>query len=180
MAAPVAALHQLVTSEAAERGEGEQIAREHSFNERNPILNSMVVFVIGFVLVAFGWLGSATGHIPRIFSWAGGIVTVIGLGLLISGIVTRCIIRSRPPISNLYETIIFITAFAVGLLLLIEWVQRTRISLALAPFLGALGLFVARKYDFHGGTDTMGPLIAVLDTNFWLATHPTETSLAAT
>jgi len=171
MATPFAALHDLTTGEAAARGEGRQIVREARFNERNPILNSMIVFVIGFILIAFSWLGSATGRVPTAFFWSGGIATVIGLALLVSGIVTRCLIRGRPPISNLYETILFITAVVVGLLILIEFVQRNRMSLALAPFLGALGLFVARKYDFHGGKDTMEPLIAVLDTNFWLATH---------
>lgn len=85
----------------------------------------------------------------------------------------RCIIRGRPPVTTLYETILFSTAVAVILAFIVEWLTRDGISLSLASFLGLLGLFLANRYEMIEGTDTMPSLVAVLDTNFWLTAHVT-------
>src|SRR5690606_39182780 len=42
---------------------------------------------------------------------------------------------------------------------------------------GALGVFLANKYEVIEGTDTMPSMIAVLDTNFWLSTHVTTVTM---
>jgi ABC-type transport system involved in cytochrome c biogenesis permease subunit len=50
----------------------------------------------------------------------------------------------------------------------------------LIPVWGALGLFLAMKYELKEAStagDTMPSLVAVLDTNFWLATHVTTITL---
>jgi ABC-type transport system involved in cytochrome c biogenesis permease subunit len=57
--------------------------------------------------------------------------------------------------------------------LVIEWINKRRIGIAAAVMLGALGLFLAGKFEEIDGSDTMPQLLAVLDTNFWLATHVT-------
>lgn len=45
--------------------------------------------------------------------------------------------------------------------------------LSAGALLGMLGLFLANKYELVDKQDTMPSLVAVLDTNFWLATHVT-------
>ena len=58
--------------------------------------------------------------------------------------------------------------------------ERQRIALALATMLGAGGMFLSMKYEFKEAVtagDTMPLLVAVLDTNFWLATHVTTSTL---
>ena len=47
----------------------------------------------------------------------------------------------------------------------------------MAPFLGTLGLFIAMRYEAIDAKDTLQQLQAVLDTNFWLATHVTAITL---
>src|SRR5581483_4941021 len=97
--------------------------------------------------------------------------------LLVSGIILRCVIRGRPPVSTLYETILFISAVAVVVSCAIEWINRQGVAIAVAPLLGAMGMFLANKYEFKESVtsgDTMPSLQAVLDTNFWLSTHVTS------
>jgi ABC-type transport system involved in cytochrome c biogenesis permease subunit len=77
----------------------------------------------------------------------------------------------------LYETVLFITAVAVVTALSMEWVNRQRVALALGSALGVLGVFLANKYEIREGADTMPSMAAVLDTNFWLATHVTTISM---
>ena len=67
----------------------------------------------------------------------------------------------------------FITATAVLVALLIEYMNRQRVAVAMASFLGTAGMFIAYRYEMKEAVDTMPSLVAVLDTNFWLATHVT-------
>jgi ABC-type transport system involved in cytochrome c biogenesis permease subunit len=128
------------------------------------------------VLLCASWLAPRTRWLVK------GVWGLAGLGtvLVVTGVVLRCIIRGRPPVSTLYETILFITGCCMIVLLVIEWIQRQRIALSLAPVIGAAGMFLAMKYELKEASlngDTMPSLVAVLDTNFWLATYVTSITL---
>ena len=77
----------------------------------------------------------------------------------------------RPPIGNLFDTIIFIAGLSLFILLIIELITRKSLALGLSVFLGISLLFLARRYEIGDGKDHLDPLVAVLDSNFWLATH---------
>ncbi len=130
-------------------------------------------FLFGFVLAAGCWL------VPRSrLLWAASLgVTVLALGMLSYDVVLRCLITERPPIKNLYDTFLFIAAVGVLLAVIAELMLPRRIALAAAPFLGALLVMFARMFEVADGSDTMDPLVAVLDSNFWLATHVTTINI---
>lgn len=157
---------------AAERGEYRKVPLEVAFYKADFFFRALYAFGFSFILVAFSWLFPAN-------LLKKGSIALLGLGtvLLVAGIVLRCVIRARPPVSTLYETILFISAVAVIVAIVIEWINRQGIAIALAPLLGAMGMFLANKYEFKESVtngDTMTSLQAVLDTNFWLATHVTS------
>jgi len=133
----------------------------------------LLMFVLSFVLVAALWMRPNS----RFLNVAAPIAIAAPTLVLLVGITLRCIIRGRPPVSTLYETILFITASMVIVGLAIEWMNRRRIALSVASTLGVLGLFLANKYEMSEGVDTMPSLVAVLDTNFWLSTHVTTVTL---
>jgi ABC-type transport system involved in cytochrome c biogenesis permease subunit len=83
-------------------------------------------------------------------------------------------IRGRPPVSTLYETVLFVTAVGSLVALAAEWINRERLAISAAAILGMVGLFIANGYETLDKQDTMPSLVAVLDTNFWLATHVTS------
>lgn len=163
------ALHKDTVSRAEARGEYAKIPLEVHFYRAKYLFYSQWLFVLGFILVALGWLfpRSKGLHVAAIIG------VLVPTALLITGITLRCIIRERPPISTLYETVLFITACAVLVAMFIEYANRQRIALAMASFLGMAGMFLAFRYEMKEGVDTMPSLVAVLDTNFWLATHVT-------
>ncbi len=134
---------------------------------------SLGLFAMGFVFAALSWLLPRRKWVMRVPAP----FLVGGAGMLTAGIVLRCIIRERPPVTTLYETILFITAAAVITALFIEAWNRRGIALAMAALIGLTGMFVANRYESSQGVDTMPRLVAVLDTNFWLATHVTTISL---
>jgi len=163
------ALHDEVSAEATARGEYSKIPLEVHFYKAKYIFYSQWLFVLAFLLVAISWLVPQNKWMPTVTSIGVAVPTI----LLIIGITLRCIIRDRPPISTLYETVLFITASTVLVCMFIEYVNRQRIAMGMAAFLGMAGMFLAYRYEVKEGVDTMPSLVAVLDTNFWLATHVT-------
>jgi len=166
-----------LTRSAEARGQYRKIESEISFQKADLFYRALGLFVLSFVLVAIGWLlRGATGY-HRLLPW----MVALPLALTIGGIVWRGYLRARPPVSNLYETIPFITAGLVLVCLILEWIDRKRIAVALASVLGAAGMFLTARYEvkeaFERGNETMPQLQAVLDTNFWLATHVTTVTL---
>ena len=154
------------------RGEGVYSDLEVQLYRGKYFSNSLLVFIVAFVVMAFSWLapGSKVGKILII---AAAVLALVGLALNIYGITLRSIIRQRPPITNLYDTVLFITASAVFLGLFIELFTRIGIGTLVAIVSGVLGMFLSMKYEAKEATDTITQLVAVLDTNFWLATHVT-------
>lgn len=131
---------------------------------------------IGFLVVAFSWFFSGS----KLIKWiaiAATVCLLLGLYHNVMGIVERCVIRSRPPITNLYDTVIFITATTVILALLLEYFTRRGVGLIVAAVGGMAGMFLSFRHETNEATDTMDPLQAVLDTNFWLATHVTTINI---
>ncbi len=163
------AFHEGIVTLAKERGEYSKVPMETNFYKWKFFFFSQWLFVLSFLIIALSWLNLK----GKVFYRAGWVTVSIPFILLVAGIVYRCIIRGRPPVTTLYETILFITAVCVLVGLFIEYVNRQRIALSIASFLGVAGVFLANKFEILDKQDTMPELVAVLDTNFWLATHVT-------
>ena len=159
-----------LAARAASRGEDRGIALEAAYYRKNWFLYALVFFLMG-TLAALGMWTLGTGRAGRIFSWITLGTTAAGLGYCIVAITKRCIIMQRPPVGNLYDTIIFIGSSVVLLALVVEWMTRRRFALGIAPILGTALIVLARRYELGDAKDHMDPLVAVLDSNFWLTTH---------
>ncbi len=153
---------------ARDRGEVDKLDLEVFLVRLDPFHRGVHLYLLAFLLVGLGWL------VPSRWQRRAAWTVLLGvLGLHVTGIVIRCVLRERPPISTLYETVLFISALAVAACVVAERIDRRGIAFALAPLLGWLGLFVSNRYEALKGEDSMPQLVAVLDTNFWLATHVT-------
>jgi ABC-type transport system involved in cytochrome c biogenesis permease subunit len=162
-------VHKDVVARATARGEYRKVPIEVSFYRGQYFFYSQWLYVFSFLLIAISWLMAQR----RWLHWTTVAAVAIPTLYLIVGIAFRCIIRGRPPVTTLYETLLFSTAVAVVVALAIEVMTRQRIGIAAASILGSLGLFVAYRYEAKEAVDTMPSMVAVLDTNFWLATHVT-------
>jgi ABC-type transport system involved in cytochrome c biogenesis permease subunit len=165
----LAAVHARVVEMATARGEYGKIDLEIQYYKAQLLTWSLVCFVVSFVVAAFMWLRPKSRALYTVTS-AGVLVASL---LLVATIVFRCVIRGRPPVSTLYETVLFVTAVGTLIALALEWINRARIAVSAAALLGMVGVFIANGYETLDKKDTMPSLVAVLDTNFWLATHVT-------
>jgi ABC-type transport system involved in cytochrome c biogenesis permease subunit len=143
---------------------------EASYYRKNWFLYAMIYFLMGAVAAMAMW---ATGQSKagKVFSWITLASTLAGVSYCVIAIVKRCIIMQRPPVGNLYDTIIFIATTAVIFSLLLEWMVRRRFALGIAPIIGTGLIILARRFELGDAKDHMDPLVAVLDSNYWLTIH---------
>ncbi len=94
--------------------------------------------------------------------------TILGGLFHTSAIALRVLILERPPVGTLYESILFVGLICVLCGLIYEYLRRDRAGLVTAIASGTFLLFIAQSFS---GEDNMQVLVAVLNTNFWLATH---------
>ncbi|MES2439267.1 MAG: cytochrome c biogenesis protein CcsA [Verrucomicrobiota bacterium] len=155
---------------AEARGEYRHVEMEAGFYRANWFLNALAFFILG-TLTALAMWTVGKGTIGKILVWTTLASTATGLVLCVVAIVQRCLIMQRPPVGNLYDTIIFIAATVVIISLLMEWMTRRRFALGIAPILGTLLIILSRRFELGDAKDNMDPLIAVLDSNYWLTIH---------
>ncbi|MCC6672953.1 MAG: cytochrome c biogenesis protein CcsA [Planctomycetes bacterium] len=158
---------------AGERGEYAKVPLEVSYYRWNLFAQAQGFYLLSFVLCALALLWAR---------WKGWhLVLPLGLAvptlLVVVGVTLRCILRSRPPVSTLYETILFVAGVGTLVAVFLEIFTRRRTAVTLGALFGALGMFLASRHEEQLGQDTMPQLVAVLDTNFWLATHVTTVTI---
>ncbi len=137
---------------------------EFLFNHAQPFYTAAALYVLVILIGFVSWLVW-----PDVLARCGLSVCFVAWLLTTAGMVARMYIESRPPITNLYSSALGVCWFGVGLALVLERVFRNSIGNVVAGLLGFVTLIVAHHLQFSG--DTMEMMRAVLDSNFWLATH---------
>ena len=144
-----------------------KIGFESFFNNFEPFYYASVLYVLAFILAAAAWLGWS-GPLNRAAFW----LIVFTLIVHSFALIARMNISGRPPVTNLYSSAVFIGWGCVLLGLLLEVIFRLGIGNVIASVTGFGALLVAHLLtttSMRGDTFTV--MQAVLDTQFWLATH---------
>lgn len=127
--------------------------------------------LVGFALLLVTPKGGQTVR-RGVFWWLVVTFVVHTLTLL-----ARMYLMDRPLVfvTNLYSSAVFIGWGVVGLCLILEMVYPIGFGNLVASTLGVFTTIIAHNLAASG--DTLEMMRAVLDTNFWLATHVTTVTL---
>jgi ABC-type transport system involved in cytochrome c biogenesis permease subunit len=141
------------------KGESESL-----FNHLQFFYKAMVLYVAAFLCAAISWFNRQES-----LRVSGIALTWVALLVHTTGVIYRMALEGRPPVTNLYSSAIFIGWGTAVFGLFLEKVQRDGIGIVVGGLTGFTTLVIAHNLSMSG--DTMEMLRAVLDTNFWLATH---------
>ncbi len=136
--------------------------------EDQPLALEQLYHAVSWKWVAIG--GYVLSLLCVALSWRLGAVSLAAIALTSHsfGLAMRILILERPPVTTLYESVLFVgwVAALLGFL----WVLRSKHTeiLAVGAGIAALLLFISPLY-VEG--DSLEMLVAVLNTNIWLATH---------
>ena len=145
-------------------GDISRVHYERVFNTLQPFYISMQLYVLIFLAVCISWL-----RWPRELAKAAFWVLVLAFLIHTFGLLSRMYIQGRPPVTNLYSSAVFVGWGAVLLGIFIEKFFKNGIGAAMASLVGFCTLIIAHHLAMTG--DTLEMMRAVLDSNFWLATH---------
>ena len=151
---------------------------EKTFNGFEPFYRSAIAYVVIFIVAALSWLIPAIkrdSELVRTLRNSAYYLTIIVLVCHTFGLAARMWIEGRPPVTNLYSSALFIGWASVLLCLGTEKYIRLGIASAMGALIGFSSLVIAHSLSLDSSLnptgDTMEMMRAVLDSNFWLATH---------
>lgn len=143
----------------------EKLELEVSYLSLNPYFYSLIFYTLACILAL---LMLSRPSLPLIVPTSMTLLTGILFHAL--ALTMRVIILERPPVSTLYESIIFVSLVCCIFSLLISFFSKEKpLFIFLGGLCGIIFYFVGLVFAKEG--DTLQVLTAVLDTNFWLATH---------
>jgi len=139
--------------------------------QREVLYNRVKPFRFAWILYLFGFLGLAASFPlgSRAITRAGFALVTAAFLLQSYGMLLRTLISGRPPVTNMYESVIFVSWGAVLFALAFETAYRVRYFAACASGLSVLLLILADSLPILDGS--IEPLVPVLRDNMWLTVH---------
>ncbi len=142
-----------------------KLALEVTYQKLHPFRWAWILYLLaGLTLAVTSLRARRAGYA---LAW---LLASAGLLFQISGFVSRIVIAGRPPVSNMYESVIWVAFGAVFFSLIFEAVYRGRYFLLGASFAAVIPLLLADSQPLALNR-SIQPLVPVLQSNFWLSTH---------
>jgi cytochrome c-type biogenesis protein CcsB len=155
-------LGQLGGKESIDTG---KLALEVQFNVIKPFQWAWIIQLTAFVLMGLSLLFNSS------LLYAPGFGMFIG-GILFSayGFTMRCLIAGRPPVSNMYESLIWVTFGMTVFALIFELIYKNRQFAISGAALAVIGFVLADNVPTILDS-SIQPIEPVLRSNFWLTIH---------
>jgi len=154
----------------------EKLRLEYFYNHFEAFYRAIWCYGIALVILItahlrkFATANPSSGGRGRALQNIGVAVAIVGLALQAAGIVMRCMIAGRPPVTNMYESIIWVS-FAVSFFGMIFFVRyRAPIYLLAALPVTLIALLLVHQMPI-AMPSSIDPLVPVLRDNFWLTIH---------
>ena len=146
-----------------------QAGVETAFNDFDPFYQCAVLYVCIFLLTCLSWVA-----FTKPLNLSAMVLAAITLTVHTGALVTRMYLMNRWGVfvTNLYGTAIFIGWVAAILGFASELIFKNGIGTFVLSVAGFTTMVIAQYLAM--GEDTLEMMRAVLDTNFWLATHVTS------
>ena len=147
------------------------LSLEYSYNHLGAFPWATILYGVGAVALGLAAVGNW-----RSLKWAGLGIGFAGLIMHAVGIGMRSVVAGRPPVTNMYESMIWVAFVVTALGFVFFAVYRGTTYLLAALPVGCLLLLLVQQLPV-AVPGTIEPLRPVLRDNFWLTTHVlTETA----
>jgi cytochrome c-type biogenesis protein CcsB len=145
-----------------------KVFAEWIFNHLRPFLMAWILYLSGALVGLIGLMGKSRFHenakkIGLGLSAVAMLSHVVGFGL-------RCLIAGRPPVTNMYESIVWVSFGIMVFAGVLYYLHRQSLVIVVASALSTLGLIVADSAPALLDS-SIQPLVPVLRSNYWLTIH---------
>jgi cytochrome c-type biogenesis protein CcsB len=141
-----------------------ELRREVHYNKLKPFRLAWLLYLCGFLtLIASFPLVSAR------IGWAGLTFVLGGFVTHAYGMYLRVLISGHPPVTNMYESVVWVAWGAMLFALIFEVVYKARYFAVCASAVAIICLILADNVPILDGS--IEPLVPVLRDNMWLTVH---------
>jgi cytochrome c-type biogenesis protein CcsB len=145
----------------------DELGREYFYNHLRPFDWAAAGYALALALFGFGaWFNVCRTWLNRL----GFAATLGGLGFHVTGMALRCLIGGRPPVTNMYESMIWV-ASGVLIFSLLFFVRYRTVTYLLAALPVSLSLLLLVGQMPTLLPENIDPLVPVLRNNYWLTIH---------
>jgi len=148
----------------------DNLKKETWMNRINLFYISLGLYLLSFIFLLISWMIK-----PILLNRVAYLLLIFGTVIHGYGIFLRMQIMERPPVTTLYESVIFVSLIIMALAVLLEYFRKDGLGTFVGSVSGSVLHYVGFSYAADG--DTLGMLVAVLNSNFWLATHVTTITI---
>ena len=148
----------------------DNLKKETWMNRVNLFYISLGLYLLSFIFLSISWMIK-----PILLNRVAYLLLISGTVIHGYGIFLRMQIMERPPVTTLYESVIFVSLIIMALSVLLEYFRKDGLGIFVGSVSGSVLHYVGFSYAADG--DTLGMLVAVLNSNFWLATHVTTITI---
>lgn len=142
------------------------IKRENLYNRLQPFDTALWLLLPAALLLFAG-----SRHGPRHWVLRGGVaLSIASLAFMVYGLFLRVLIAGRAPVTNMYESIVWVAMGTVLFGLIFYAIYRNRLMLLSALPVSFLCLLLVRSLPVAMPA-RLDPLVPVLRDNFWLTVH---------
>lgn len=138
---------------------------EVHYNSFHPFRWAYILYFLGFITLLLVWTLSKESLMRG--AW---VFLALGFALHTYGFGVRMYIMDRAPVSNMYETVVWVAWGTILFAAVLELIYKYRLILVAGTLVSAFGLVIA---DFAPAVldPTLQPLEPVLRSNYWLTIH---------
>jgi cytochrome c-type biogenesis protein CcsB len=142
-----------------------KIKAEVHYNDFHPFRWAYVFYILAAIVLLLVWALSKESLMK-----AGWVLLALGFILHTYGFGLRMYIMDRAPVSNMYETVIWVSWGVILFAAILELIYKFRMILFAGTLVSAFALVIA---DFAPAVldPTLQPLEPVLRSNYWLTIH---------
>ncbi len=141
---------------------------ELTFMHSHPFRTAWIFYLLSFLVMLMTKM-KGTGLRRKLY-WPGFALYLAGLGWQVFGFYCRCTIAGRPPVTNMYEVMIWVAFGAALFATIFELIYRPRYFVLAAAAVSTLSLVLADNLPAVLDP-SIRPLVPVLVNNYWLTVH---------
>jgi cytochrome c-type biogenesis protein CcsB len=141
------------------------IPLEVHYNNIDPFLITWILYLLSSLVMAWAWFSKKKSLYRLAWFFA-----LAAIAMHIYGFAIRVYLTGRPPVSNMYESVVWVSFGAVFFSMIFEWIQKKFFVLLAGTSVAVLCLIVASQAPAILDS-SLQPLEPVLRSNLWLSIH---------
>lgn len=145
--------------------EAHKVGTEVLYNDLHPFRWTYVLYILASIILLFIWIRNLQSGMSLVWT-----ITLLGFFIHILGFAFRVYLAERPPVTNMYETVVWVSWGVMLFAMILEKIYKYRIFLLAGLLVGFVCMVIADTAPAVLDP-SIQPLEAVLRSSYWLIVH---------